>query len=456
MNHIRSDRQMLIRFAVENYNSFKERQVFSMAAGRQTRHTSHCLLVDGKRLLKSSFFFGANASGKSNFVRAIDFMRRVTIHGTETINYSDKYFRVDPEYKEHPGVFQIDFIAKQKVYSYGFAINYITHTIVAEWLYHIDSNEKEVCIFEREEGNEVRCGLPLERESATRFRIYCEDLKKDELLLNVIGNKNLPKETGLADITYAFKWFGKLIVVYPDSHPRHKTDFFLNPAYNSEALAHMLRVFDTGIENITKGKQPAEKAFSFLPEEVKKDILDDILHGMYHRNRETTHCMIEIGDYQFEMSIEDGELYAEKIMLDHGNSSDLFELSDESDGTRRLFDLIPLYEFGQKEKIIIVDELDRSFHSKLTENFIQLFFLITKNKPSQLICTTHDLNLMDLKTLRQDEIWFVERLKDHSTKIYSLSDYKQRFDKNVLNDYLLGRYGAIPCFQDTDWQVEDE
>ena len=167
-------------------------------------------------------------------------------------------------------------------------------------------------------------------------------------------------------------------------------------------------------------------------------------------------CKIEIGDYQFEISIEDGEIVAEKLMLDHGNSAELFELSDESDGTKRLFDLIPLYEFAQKGKIIIVDELDRSFHSKLTEEYIKRFFEITKEKTCQFICTTHDLNLMDLRILRQDEIWFVEREKDHSSKIYSLSDYKQRFDKNILNDYLIGRYGAIPCFQDNEWQVDRE
>lgn len=86
---------MLIRFAVENYNSFKEQQVFSMVAGKQTRHSSHCFTVDGKRLLKSSFFFGANASGKSNFVRALDFMRRVTIMGSRAMRYDDRFFRID-------------------------------------------------------------------------------------------------------------------------------------------------------------------------------------------------------------------------------------------------------------------------------------------------------------------------------------------------------------------------
>lgn len=147
----------------------------------------------------------------------------------------------------------------------------------------------------------------------------------------------------------------------------------------------------TYIEEIIKGKQLAEKALSFLPEKAKKQVLNDLEQAMRSKPQDGTRCKIEIGDYQFEISVEDGEIIAEKIMLDHGNPAELFELSDESDGTKRLFDLIPLYEYGQKGKIINVDELDRSFHSKLTEEYIRRFFEITKGTPCQLICTTHDL-----------------------------------------------------------------
>ena len=447
---------MLIRFAVENYNSFKERQIFSMVAGKQTRHPSHCVTVNGKRLLKSSFFFGANASGKSNFVRALDFMRRVTLIGVKAIRYNDRFFRIDSKYKEKPGIFQIDFIVENIVFSYGFAINYLTREFCTEWLYRLDSSGKETCIFDRKQGETIITGLQLNKISKLRFNIYCEDLKADELLLYEIGNKKLDKDSALYDFIVAYEWFKNLIVVYPDSHTHNKNDFFLNPTFDTDSMIDMLRAFDTGIEKITKGKQPAEKAFSFLPEQVKNDILDDIEQTMKDNLQNQERCKIEIGNYQFEISIENGEIFAEKIMLNHGNPKELFELSDESDGTKRLFDLIPLYEFGQKGKIIVIDELDRSFHSKLTEEYIKRFFEITKEHSCQLICTTHDLNLMDLQILRQDEIWFVERESDHSTRIYSLSDYKQRFDKNILNDYLIGRYGAIPYFQDNEWQVNDK
>ena len=447
---------MLIRFAVENYNSFKERQIFSMVAGKQTRHPSHCVTVNGKRLLKSSFFFGANASGKSNFVRALDFMRRVTLIGVKAIRYNDRFFRIDSKYKEKPGIFQIDFIVENIVFSYGFAINYLTREFCTEWLYRLDSSGKETCIFDRKQGETIITGLQLNKISKLRFNIYCEDLKADELLLYEIGNKKLDKDSALYDFIVAYEWFKNLIVVYPDSHTHNKNDFFLNPTFDTDSMIDMLRAFDTGIEKITKGKQPAEKAFSFLPEQVKNDILDDIEQTMKDNLQNQARCKIEIGNYQFEISIENGEIFAEKIMLNHGNPKELFELSDESDGTKRLFDLIPLYEFGQKGKIIVIDELDRSFHSKLTEEYIKRFFEIIKEHSCHLICTTHDLNLMDLQILRQDEIWFVERESDHSTRIYSLSDYKQRFDKNILNDYLIGRYGAIPYFQDNEWQMNDK
>ena len=79
---------MLIRFAVENYNSFKNQQIFSMVAGKQTRHQTHYYSINGKRLLKGSFFFGANASGKSNFVRALDFVRKMVLYGSNSINHT--------------------------------------------------------------------------------------------------------------------------------------------------------------------------------------------------------------------------------------------------------------------------------------------------------------------------------------------------------------------------------
>ena len=110
---------------------------------------------------------------------------------------------------------------------------------------------------------------------------------------------------------------------------------------------------------------------------------------------------------------------------------------------------------------IIVDELDRSLHTKATQEFIRYFYEVTEGVSAQLIVTTQDSNIMDLDFVRQDEIWFVERQADHSSKLYSLNQFKARFDKKVEKDYLLGRYGAIPVFKqfpsmDTDDVPEED
>lgn len=147
------------------------------------------------------------------------------------------------------------------------------------------------------------------------------------MLLNEIGNKKIDEDSGLYDFIAAYEWFKNLIIVYPNSHAYNKNDFFLNPSSNTDSMIDMLRAFDTGIEKITKGKELAEKAFSFLPDEVKKDLLNDIEQSMRSKPQGGTCGRIEIGDQQFEISVEDGEIVAEKIMLDHGNSEELFELS---------------------------------------------------------------------------------------------------------------------------------
>ena len=373
--------------------------------------------------------------------------------GIKSVLYFDKYFKIDPEYKKHPGVFQIDFMTDGDIYSYGFAIKYLTNEIVSEWLIRIETNGEEKSIFERDENSHIESRIQYKDEfDKKRFSVYSEDLQPGELFLNVIGTKNLDKDSELYDIKKAYEWFKKIIIVYPDSHKIDKVGYFLNEQPYTQELAGLLNAFDTGIKDIVKSKQSIEKAFSFLPEKTKNRKLSEIEQSLRDSASGKKSLEVKIKDRQFEITAEDGKILAAKIMTDHGNPHELFELSDESDGTKRLFDLIPLYDLGKAGKIIIIDELDRSFHVKLTTDFVRHFFRTTKDCACQLICTTHDLSLMNLNLLRPDEIWFVERDSDHSSKLYSLNDFKQNFDNtDVMTDYLIGRYGAIPHIV-----VEDE
>ena len=147
---------------------------------------------------------------------------------------------------------------------------------------------------------------------------------------------------------------------------------------------------------------------------------------------------------------ENNELKIQKLGLVHSKDvDDVFELQDESDGTKRLFDLIPLISKFNADYTIIIDEFDRSLHPKLTKAFFELFYK-DNNSKSQLIVTTHESTLLDLTLLRRDEIWFTEKDEDGASKLFTLNQFRERYDKKIEKAYLLGRYGAIPVLQDFD------
>ena len=135
------------------------------------------------------------------------------------------------------------------------------------------------------------------------------------------------------------------------------------------------------------------------------------------------------------------------MLSNHGRDDILFDFKDESDGTRRLFDLLPLLQIQKTGKVIVIDELDRSLHTKVTIEFLRLFYELSTGSNSQIIVTTHDDDILDLDLIRQDEIWFVERSDNNSSHLYSLSKFKARFDNDIRKGYLLGRYGALPIFK---------
>ena len=454
---------MLIRFAVENYMSFKEQQVFSMAAGKGSRHPSHIISINDNRLLKSSFLFGANAAGKSNFIHAVDFMRRTVVAGSSKAGKTrDRYFRIDPDYSKKPGIFQTELAADGRLYNYGFSIDYLTREFQTEWLYDI-TKEEEICLFERDvQKREMRTDLHLESnpKDKMRYEVYTADISSDRLFLSEIAKKDIDEESVFQHFKSVYQWFGRVVVVYPNSRPKRMNDFFVNDSGNKTLLAQMLSDFDTGIESISSKKKPLAEALRFMPDDQRNhfiDVLDKAIHDddeLHNSLEKGERKSIQLDNRRFILSMKNGELQAEELMMDHGNKGDLFGLLDESDGTQRLFDLVPAYEVVKGGRVILIDEVDRSFHSKLTEMYVRRYFELTKGKACQMICTTHDLNLMTLSLLRQDEIWFVERNVDHSTHLYSLSEYKTRSDKSVLNDYVQGRYGAIPCISETIGEEE--
>lgn len=151
--------------------------------------------------------------------------------------------------------------------------------------------------------------------------------------------------------------------------------------------------------------------------------------------------------YIFEKEKSDS-LEIKTIKFEHSNSDGEYSFSEESDGTIRILDLIEILISDKKDKVYFIDELDRCLHPQLTYKFVDEFLKIQKNRNNtQLIVTTHESRLLNFDLLRRDEIWFVDREKNGPTKLYSLEDYNERFDKKIDKAYLEGRYGGVPVFK---------
>lgn len=450
---------MLIRFVFENFRSYRDKTTFSMSAGKISRHSGHVCECDGHRLLRSAFVFGANAGGKTGFVRAMDFGRRIVTEGVLPVNMDKLNFRITST-PSTIGSFQYDIYSDGKFYSYGFAIDYAKGHIVDEWLYRV-GGIKETCVFHRSKDSNGRITidteLQLSQADKNRFDVYADDFKdkamRKELFLRDVGKRASTATEFGRDAAAVLRWFDKMLIIFPETRYTGIPSFMLDRKKN-DVVSRMMSHFDTGIDSLVEEDVDVEKFWEQVPPPLREGLKSDIVRNL---TIGTGGAVVSVNDgfSTYVFSYDKGEIRVRKTKQDHGNRRDLFERSDESDGTIRLFDLIPLYENWRNGGVVVIDELDRSLHTKATLEFVKTFLGDPNAKKAQLIATTHDGNLLDLDILRQDEIWFAERQPDKGTKLFSLLKFKARFDKDVFKEYMLGRYGALPVFDSLDVAMED-
>ncbi|MDG2669755.1 AAA family ATPase [Vibrio alginolyticus] len=438
---------MLKRFSVTNFSSFRDEQTFDMTASQSTTLKEHTSAFKGVNILKSGVIYGANASGKSNLVKAIDFTQQAILKGLSGIDTYKKHFRLCDASPKKQSSFELELEINGNFYAYGFSAHLQKKVVTEEWLY-ATSKTGSKCIFERESSNITLGNELLTTEAKSRFEIYSDDMKNQssQLFLSEIASKELNIEAANT-INSIYKWIkDKLIIVYPD-------DKFNGLKSINEDLTKSLtkyfKKFDTGVVDINSIEEDFDTGFKDMPSTLKsriendlsdEDVSEVVLHGIGK-------------DPQFLTVYKDssGELRVRKLGLVHGKTiKETFELKDESDGTRRLLDFIPLINKFTQGCTVIIDEFDRSLHPKLTREFFNLFYRVSNDYNSQLIITTHESTLLDLELLRRDEIWFVDKGKNDSSTLFSLNKFKVRYDSKVEKAYLLGRYGAIPIFNDFD------
>ncbi len=450
---------MLIRFNVRNFLSFASRedgqtQEFSMIAGKMRSKKEH-IYDDGKmKLLKFSAVYGANASGKSNLVKAMQFMKRIVLKGLPE-GHTNKYCKTNPENRDKPSYFEMELLLDGKYYAYGFEVILSQSRFISEWLVELHSDNSETILFQRDvvTGTYEIGGTLRKKGVLEKLDVYADDIRNDETVLFLtIMNQNKKDfyrdKTDAAVLKDVYLWIQKkLDINYPD---QPISDYsYMSQTDKVEEVCRIISAFGTGITNFEIVDVPIEKVMSKLPTKIRKKILAEVEQKQAEiRNIESriaAGIIMRSNREFFIIQIGEETVACQTIEFCHGEKEILFSLAEESDGTVRILDLLEVLLAGEG-KTYVIDELDRCLHPSLTYKFVDTFLQIAKEKDIQLIVTTHESRLLDFDLLRRDEIWFINKNRNGESDIYSLEEYNARFDQKIDKAYLEGRYGGVPVF----------
>lgn len=447
---------MLMRFSISNCLSFPYKVdakgnvipvEFVLYAGRTETFRERLVQFGERKVLKFSSIYGANASGKSNLVDAIECGKEIILGDFDDITKAC-YCRNEMTNQENPTLFEYEFAIEGRCFAYGFTVNLYEKRIITEWLTELDK-EREITIFERDAENALYYfdeNYFEKPDNIRQFHFYMKDVNHltTSLLLYELERRKI-EDADFQLYHMIYSWFQKkLVVIYPETRLGASYIRFGN---DNEKLIKILDYLDTGITGyeMRKINENAFREYFLDPAAADKFLKQDDEKPSFAR-------ILKYGNTLFEIKFENEKVKSIcKLLFKHGSDDILFEYGEESDGTQRLIELLEIILNDDEEKTFVIDELDRSLHPQMTKKFVETFFQFSVNMETQLIMTTHESNLMDLNMLRRDEIWFAEREADHATTLYPLEKFITRYDNAVSKAYLDGRYGAVPVFKDFEY-----
>ena len=415
---------MLIEFHVTNFRSLRDEQTLSLVAASDKTLQEHNTIPSGVKaapqLLRSAVIYGPNAGGKSNLIKALQYMRGVVAESATLIQPGQSFnvqpFKLDRASSEQPTEFEATFVLNGVRYQYGFALN--AQRVISEYLLVYKAFKPQLW-FERkydpkvgkdtyEFGSNLK-GSKSVWEGATR---------PNALFLSMAVQLNSEQ------LRPVFDWFVNGLVIFNDITPLSPqfSVEMLRKAEAKQAICNFLTSADISIADI--------------------DVVTRRVPG------KSVHFDIAAG--KTEVKEEDQDIY--ELFFHHVTKQGkaTFRLDDESMGTRNLLFLIgPILDILDKGLTLCVDELDSSLHPLLVRRLVELFHNPSLNaKGAQLIFSTHDTSLLDSEIFRRDQIWFVEKDSKQASKLYPLSDFSPRKNEALERGYLMGRYGGLPFFSE--------
>ena len=433
---------MLIQFSVQNYRSFREEQTLSLVAGKDGAHLDSLINCAGKfRLSKVASIYGANASGKSNLVKAMRAMERFVLVSATGMNLGDRIefvspFRLDGSTAQEPSRFEITLLIEGDIFVYGFSAT--KEQVHDEWL------------FVQPQGKRISKWLQRSRDKASGVTSWAfrGPLKREAGLLKEKTRDNglvlsRAAELNVEAVKPLYFWFRKTFWVLDLSYPPMHLGRFTAERMNEDKefrnrAIRFIRETDFGIDGLLVKE---EEFVPSIPDDAPKEF------------REMFVALQNLG----KKLVDREKLTRFSITTEHsfngGEAKISFSLEeDESNGTQRFFALAgPILSALSDGNLLVIDEIDCSMHPLLTRKVIELFQSPEENtNGAQLVFTTHDSSVMDSTLLRRDQIWLTEKRANGSTELFSLYDFgadsRPRKDTAFEKNYLAGRYGAVPSF----------
>lgn len=419
---------MLVEFKVANFRSIKDEVNLSLMASQFKDLRQNIIETSSFDLLKSVVVYGANASGKSNLMNAIVFMRWFIINSSKETQVSEKIkyrpFRLSSETINADTKFEIIFLIKDVLFRYGFMFN--AEVVTSEWLFET-TKQKENLLFRRNKD-----GFEISNKFDEGNGLQ-EKTRNNVLFLSVVSQFNGAKSKEIVS------WFQsvKTVLGLIDTRYRKETIDLLNDKLYRKIVLEFIKNADLGIVNLKEEIQDVPQ--------LDENKLGEVLSKEYMKNISES-----LQDKKYSRVVTVHSIYdAEKKIIGEVD----FDLNrDESEGTKKYFNIVgAIIEALLSGKLVIIDELDARLHPILVNSIISLFNSKEANKNNaQLVFTSHGTHILNPELMRRDQVYFTEKNKIEATELYPLTRYKPRNDVSIEKNYIAGRYGAVPFIGDLE------
>ena len=432
---------MIVNFSIQNFGSIKEKQTLSFEADKSSQLEDYYVIqTNGIRLLKLGLIYGANASGKTTILNALEFFRDLVLEPedkkTESLDF--KPFLLDKTSINLNSIISIEFIQNETRYFYEVEFN--QKAIIRETLNHYNPTKSNV--YKRttdldKQYTEISFGSKIKKDKTFEKTLESNTLWNNTVLGGFLKTNINSRE--LKDATDWFSGYLKPLILTKTELDGYVTTRINNSEIIKEDVVNILKKADFNISNIVI--------------EEEEDIPDGLIEFLEKRVKTPSDKLDEIKNR--------GKITAIKLEFEHlvNNKKYTLPFDSESQGTKRYYGFAGVLSLLIKNSVAFpIDELEASLHPDLFVHFL-LSFLVNSKK-SQIIATTHNREILNNKDIfRNDVIWFTDKNENCETELYSLSDFDSsviRDTSNIYNAYKIGKLGGVPNLGDYYIEITNE